>query len=304
MTDIARLQYQLGLNSYHAMKLDLAMVGLVGVWIFYRGAVLFLGREDLRILLVLGLTPSILFWSSILGKDPIVMFGVAIYAYGAVALSKRRQVKYLLLVAFGIVIASIIRVWLAPIMALPLTVLLLYTYGSFITRILWGAAGATLTLMLLQPLMVSFKAATAKELIEAAVHSGSGFEGGGSAQGLKVVMGGWGDLIRFAPWGSFSALFRPLPGEVMNAFGLMSGLEDLVLLCLLARALGRTRWRDLNDPVILGAVTLLVMWSFVYGLISSHNMGSAVRYRLQVLPVLILVMLYLGRPRISLHADR
>ncbi len=81
------------------MKLDVAMAGLAGVYIFYRAAVLFLGREDMRILLVLGLTPSILFWSSILGKDPIVMLGMAVYSYGAVALWKRRRLSSLIFVA-------------------------------------------------------------------------------------------------------------------------------------------------------------------------------------------------------------
>ncbi|MBV9773455.1 MAG: hypothetical protein JO040_05870, partial [Gemmatimonadetes bacterium] len=53
--------------SYHALKVSFAMVGLVSVYLTYRGAVRFRGEEDIRLLYVLGLFPSILFWSSILG---------------------------------------------------------------------------------------------------------------------------------------------------------------------------------------------------------------------------------------------
>ena len=303
MTDVTRLHYQLGLDSYHAMKLDVAMAGLAGVYIFYRAAVLFLGREDMRILLVLGLTPSILFWSSILGKDPIVMLGMAVYSYGAVALWKRRRLSSLIFVACGMVIAAIIRIWMAPIMALPLAVLLLSMVGRWTARLLAFAAGALLMVFLTQPLMETFRAATAMELLEAVAQRGSGFDRGGSAADVKVVIGGWSDLVRYAPQGAFSALFRPLPGEVMNAFGLMAGLEDMVLILLLIRTVIRTRLRDLYQPVILSAITLIVLWSVLYGFISPHNMGAAVRYRLQVLPVMLLLMLYLGRPRTRPEAE-
>jgi hypothetical protein len=303
MFDITRLHYLAGVNSYHAMKLDAAMVGLAGVYIFYRAAVVFLGHEDLRILVALGLTPSILFWSSILGKDPVVMLGVAIYSYGAVSFWKKPKLSYVAAAAAGIGVASLIRLWMAPMMAVSFGVLLLHSCKSWTVRLLWTIVGAMLLLTLMRPLMAKFKAETAKELIEAVARRGSGLEHGGSAEKLKVTIGGWQDLVRFAPWGAFSALFRPLPGEVKNAFGLMAGLEDLLLLLLVARAMIGLRRCDLNQPVIQSAITLLVLWSVAYGLISPHNMGAAARLRLQVLPVLILVILYLGRSRPGLSLE-
>ncbi len=178
------------------------------------------------------------------------------------------------------VIAAIIRIWMAPIMALPLAVLLLSMVGRWTARLLAFVAGALLMVFLTQPLMETFRAATAMELLEAVAQRGSGFDRGGSAADVKVVIGGWSDLVRYAPQGAFSALFRPLPGEVMNAFGLMAGLEDMVLILLLIRTVIRTRLRDLYQPVILSAITLIVLWSVLYGFISPHNMGAAVRYRL------------------------
>jgi hypothetical protein len=73
---------------------------------------------------------------------------------------------------------------------------------------------------------------------------------------------------------------------------------------LSGRALIGLRRRDLNQPVIQSAIMLLALWSAAYGLVSSHNMGAAVRLRLQVLPVLILVILYLGRPQAGLGLEQ
>jgi hypothetical protein len=48
---------------------------------------------------------------------------------------------------------------------------------------------------------------------------------------------------------------------------------------------------------VLWAVLLVVIWASLYGPISYQNLGAAVRFRLQVLPVELLILLYLARPR-------
>jgi len=62
------------------------MVGFIAMYIFYRTAVIFLHHEDKRLFYTLALFPSIVFFSSILGKDPIVLLGIALYVYGVVGI--------------------------------------------------------------------------------------------------------------------------------------------------------------------------------------------------------------------------
>ncbi|MDP9200777.1 MAG: hypothetical protein M3P26_02430, partial [Gemmatimonadota bacterium] len=118
---------------------------------------------------------------------------------------------------------------------------------------------------------------------------------GGSAQVRATPFTGAGSLIRFLPLGVFTALLRPLPGEVNNSFGLLAGLENLVLLTLVLIAIRRTRLTEFRDPVIAWATMLLTTWSVVYGFVSSQNLGTGVRYRLQILPVFLLLLLHLAR---------
>lgn len=286
--------------SYHATKVSFAIVGLAGVYIFYRAAVMFLGHEDRRILLILGLTPSILFWGSILGKDPLAMFAVAVYSYGVAGICKRRRPSFLLWVVVGVALSTAIRVWMAAIMAIPLLAVVWQLMPSRSVAILFIALCVLFGLSeirMVMHMMNLFQVATAKELLEQLSKNGQSFDSGGSATRTNLVVKGWSDFVRLAPFGIFSALFRPLPGEVLNPFGLMAGLEDSVVLILALRAAVRLRLSDLRELMIPWALLFLLLWSTLYGFISIHNMGTAVRYRLQVMPLEILLFLYLGRRR-------
>ena len=110
-------------------------------------------------------------------------------------------------------------------------------------------------------------------------------------------------MARFAPLGAFTALFRPLPGELFNPLGLLASLENLVLLALVFLAIKRAKWRDIKQPLILWAITLILIWSVVYGFASSQNLGAAVRWKLQILPLLVGLLCYLGRRRSPIAAN-
>ena len=106
-------------------------------------------------------------------------------------------------------------------------------------------------------------------------------------------------MVAFLPVGMFTALFRPLPGEVLNVFGFFASLENMATLGLLWLAIKRTRWEELKEPVVTWALSLVVAWSTVYAFVSGYNLGTASRYRLQILPVMICLLVYLARRRSS-----
>ncbi|TAJ23338.1 MAG: hypothetical protein EPO64_11400, partial [Nitrospirae bacterium] len=67
---------------YHALKVVYAFLGFVGACFAYRAVVVIMGRPFLPAFYGLMLYPSILFWSSILGKDPVFLLFIGLYAYG------------------------------------------------------------------------------------------------------------------------------------------------------------------------------------------------------------------------------
>src|SRR5205814_1757890 len=96
------------------------------------------------------------------------------------------------------------------------------------------------------------------------------------------------------------ALFRPLPGEVRNPFGAMASLEVLLFIVLALRAFARITASEMKDPIVQWAVLLLCVWGAAYGLFGSGNYGALDRFRLQIMAVMILLFLYVGRaPRFA-----
>ncbi|MBX6365663.1 MAG: hypothetical protein IRZ00_17480 [Gemmatimonadetes bacterium] len=281
-------------GSYHALKVSFSLLGLIGVYLTYRAAVLALGREDVRLLYFIALFPSVLFWSSILGKDPVALVGIGLCEYGAVGWLRRRRAGYLVPVAAGTLLAVCIRIWLGPVLLAPTLLVGLSRIRSIAARVATAAAGASILLVLARFLMQKLGMGSPGEALAAMAALAQGFAHGGSAQQLPVDISRPAGLLEFLPLGMFTALFRPLPGDVPSAFGLIAGLENLALLLLAAVAAYRARWRDLRDPVVLWVVLLLLIWSVAYAAVSYGNLGAAVRFKLQVLPALLALLLYLA----------
>ena len=286
-------------GSYHAMKVTSALFGRAAATIFYRAAVIALGREAPVVFAILLFAPSVLFWSSILGKDPLILFGVALYAYGVVAWQRRGQPLYLVPVAAGVLIAAGIRLWFAPILLGPLFVLALIGLRSALQRIVFTLVGAAVFWVAVERFRQQFALASVYELLSVTNQWSQGWAYGGSAQTLATEFTGIGSMIRFVPLGVFTALFRPLPGEVMNLFGMLAGLENLVLLGLAVVALLRARLRDLRDPLVIWAIALVLAWAGLYGFVSYQNLGTAARFKLSIFPVLLLLTLHLARRRVA-----
>lgn len=284
-------------GSYHAMKVTCALAGLLATYLFYRAAVVALGRERLAILVVLLFAPSMLFWSSILGKDPLILLGVGLYAYGVVCWQRRGRPAYLLPVAVGIFIAAGIRLWFAPILLGPIFLLTLVGLRSVLQRIVFAAVGALVLWVAIERFRQQFALASLDELLSATNVLSQGWAYGGSAQEISSAFTSVGGMLRFLPLGMFTALFRPLPGEVMNLFGLLAGAENAVLLGLAIVAAVRIRPAVLRDPLVLWALAWIVAWAGLYGFVSYQNLGTAVRFKLQILPVLLLLSLHLARRR-------
>jgi hypothetical protein len=318
LVSLSWLHQQIIPNSYHAAKVSFAMVGLIAIYLFYRSAVRFLGREDVRVLYLIALFPSTLYWSSILGKDPVILLGIALYAYGVVGIYAHprldlRWLAYAISLMAGVALASLFRIWLFPILLAPLVVFALVAVRHLAARVImvvivtWAFAramtvtGDSLARQVGEHTEGPMTITKAEDLVQTTdqiAHSGA--LGAPSAGGSAQEVARFHDLsgmAAFAPLGAFTALFRPLPGEVLNPLGLMASVENVVLLALLLRAIKRATWKEVRQPLILWAITLLGVWSLIYGFTSTQNLGAAVRWKLQVLPLLVGVLCYLGRRR-------
>ena len=298
---LAWLQDQIVPGSFHASKASFAYMGLVAIYLFYRAGLIATGSTDRRILLYgLALCPSILFWSSVLGKDPVVCFGIALYTYGIVGWYRFHRFRYLLALGLGVSVAILVRVFLGPILIIPLCVFALYDNRRLISRLTVAAVALVALGYSLILLSDVWNIASGNDVLGFIHYVSRGFESGGSSLQPKNFSS-YSEVVTFLPLGIFTVLFRPLPGDVLNAFGLIAGLENVLLLVLLWRAVQRTSWSEMKEPIVIWALMLIGAWASLSSVGLYQNLGTLVRHKLEILPILLGLLLYLGRLRPALR---
>lgn len=279
-------------DSFHSLKVVFSFFGFMAVYIFYSSLVYYLGSRPRWLLLALGGFPSLLFWSSILGKDPVILFGISVYCAGILRYLRNGRVIPLLVALAGALGASSIRPWTAVILTIPTVVAFTLRCRNLPLRIAGLVAGGYAMVASSQLVAERFLVIGIDDLVKKANIISKSWSVGGSRQEVPDFSN-MSEMLSFAPAGMFTALFRPLPGEVNNIFGILAGLENGVLLFLIVSGIYRARWRAWLDPAVVWALTTLLSWSFVYGFVSAQNLGSAFRFRLQILPLLLSLALYL-----------
>jgi hypothetical protein len=281
---LGALHLKIGPNSYHAMKLSFAMIGLWAVYLFYRAGELLVGRYSGFAFWALMLYPSVLFWSSILGKDPLILAAISLNVWGVVNVTVQGKNRYLIAVLAGVGAASAVRVWMGPILILPG----LFVLGARIRHVGWRITAVLLiacALSILAPATIDrLQLDKASDLLEATRTINEGWRANSSLHVDAELTSVW-DLLLSTPERMFIAFFRPLPGDVPNLFGMLAGFENLMLLLLSAWALLRLRLQYFRDHMFLWGTVLLVTWGLAYSVIAYKDLGTAVRFKLQVLPI-------------------
>ena len=291
----ALLAYLTG-PSYHAMKVVCSFIGLWGCFFFYRAACHFLKSRKPWLLYIVGFTPSVLFWSSILGKDPVMFFGAGLYALGAVGWLRTSRIYYALPLTCGIVIAMFLREWYGVIMVAPLLFVVGPRLRHPLQRILSVAGGLAGMVYAYSLFKQQFFAQGVSDLLPKVNATVGGLSQGGSAQSFQGFHS-FSSMILFWPWGAFTAIFRPLPWDIHNVFVAMYALSDSVLLLLVISAARHWKFSSVRDPVISWALAYLLCWASLYGFGAYSNLGMAVRERLEVMPIIVLLALLLGTRR-------
>jgi len=288
---------RLFLDSFHAVKVSFGMIGLIGVYVFYRAAVAFLRQEKIWLLYFLAFFPSILFWSSTLGKEPLMFLAVAVYCYGIIKWCRSDSAHYLVIMVLGIAFAAFIRIWLGIILTMPFLVFSFMRLKNITIKIISIFLVILVLIFCSRAFMRHYNLKSLKALPHYATQKCHDFSRGGSVKDLnRVKFRSLRDMVCFVPRGMSTALFRPIPGEVNNIFGILAGLEDAFLIILFALALKRTRWRESADPLLIWAISLIVIWAAIYGFIG-FNLGTIQRYRAQIMAVFLSLLLYQARRR-------
>lgn len=113
-------------NSYHALKVLWAFFGLMAIYSFFLAYTKISKSKSTENLLLLALFPSVLFWTSILGKDPLNFFCIGLFTLGVAYLDKKEIHKAIALFVLSIIFVSLVRFWLAPLLIAGLSFYIIF----------------------------------------------------------------------------------------------------------------------------------------------------------------------------------
>lgn len=296
---------------YHALKVVFAFFGLLGSWAFYRAVVVTLGRPVPAAFYCLALFPSILFWSSILGKDPIMFMLLGVCAYGAARILVRGEPVGILILAAGLLLAFNLRPWTALMAGGTLAITLFFRRGHALLR--WALILITLPALTLgwEPVKEAYHVNDLSSLQDLFVMLTEGQDVQSEWTTYNAQFGGVqrtagatdvvekiqsGNVAGALPVIIFTGLFRPLPFEARNAFMAVAALENTVILLLVLIAVKRIHWDHFREPLVNWSIFLSLLWAAFHGAILLANFGAGVRYRLQVLPFMVIFLFLVLHP--------
>jgi hypothetical protein len=121
--------------------------------------------------------------------------------------------------------------------------------------------------------------------------------GAGSGYTLGELDGSWVSMLRVAPQAINVSLFRPYVWEVSNPLMLLSALESMVVLLFMLPLIWRGR-QTLSylgrNPMVVAFVIFALVFAFAVG-VSSYNFGTLVRYKIPLMPFLLVAMMIVSK---------
>ena len=267
-----------------------ALAAFWGQYLFYRAFVLVFPEGDRKLAaLLLFFLPSIVFWTSSIGKDAAILLFLGVAAYGFARLQRRVSPGAFLVLLLGLGGVVLVRPHIAAMLGFAF--LLPYLVGKNLHGIS-GTVGKILgiplvlgsTVWLARQAQSFLKMETLSQAGSILQKVAEGNQTGGSA---IAVSGSMAYRLVNVPF----LFFRPWPWEVHSLQAVMAALEGLMLLVIFV---SRRRnlyaavreWR--SQPFVLFVLLFALQFSVVMSL-AITNYGLLTRERVMLLPFALML---------------
>lgn len=289
-------------DSVYALCLAFSLLSFIGTVDLYK-AVRFKLERSVRIPVLVGtlFVPSVVFWTSGVIKEAVVVAGLGIFLRGISDLLIRKRVIALVSVVFGATLVTLIKPYvLAPLVLalgawfyagrgrrLPL--------GYKLAGVAIGIGGLALIGYLFPMYGVDGVAQTLsntqRNFVSTNIDTGSAIDIGDVDGDVDPSQRSLASALKWAPMGLLNALLRPLFFDVRNVSMAVAAVEMTVLFGLVVSIVYRHGVRKIvreigsDAPLLFAAVFVLVFATSVG--IATGNLGSLSRYRVPMMPVYV-----------------
>jgi hypothetical protein len=286
-----------------AVKLVNTGVGAIGSILFYKTYVSYYGRANRILQFLLFFSPTLLYWSSIHGKDPLTFFSLGLGFWGTAKFAKERSKRGFFACLFAALCLFLIRPHVACVYLAALsTVFVVHSLAEKKSPGTKLASLACLTLVILAANFVVHnylqeEMSSPAAIFERVSARHDALDAGNSAIEVPTLMG-WKGVLAYLPSGAATVMFRPLPWESGGLLLRLTSLDQLALTVaelvffghLLFRALnGSSRRRGLvSSGASIDALTVFVA-AYATGFVLlftylAGNLGTLAREKIQLAP--------------------
>lgn len=290
---IANLNHYLGYiigESYHALKLLYSLISFLGLFFFYKVFEIIMKRENKNIhqwyIYLFFLFPTVLFWSSTLGKDSLSLFVLGVIFYLCIKIIQEFGFKNLLLFLFFFFLLYFLRYWYIGIFFLAISMYLFFRYVLKENIFIFSC------IILSVVIIVSLLENSYTSLIVDKLNKHTfEFAFGGSTTEIFIYEN-LGDYFYYLIPNIFTTLFRPMLFDVTNSFTFIAACENIILFLLCIKYIMLNIKPILKNKYTLFLLFYVVSWLLFYVIVSPGNLGTAVRFKLQVLPIILILIGY------------
>jgi hypothetical protein len=286
-----------------AVKLMNTGIAAIGSILFYKAYVSYYGRTSRLLRLLLFFSPTLLYWSSIHGKDPLTFFSLGLGFWGTAKFAKEGSKRGFIACLFGALCLFLIRPHISCVFLGALSVV-------FIVRSVSAKRTAPMMLASISCLALAVLAgnffvrdylqdqeSSPSAILERVSTQHYALDTGNAALEIPSLLG-WKAALGYLPYGAMTVMFRPFPWESGGLFFKLASMEQLVLTAaeitfivyvLLGLSKGSLPGRRLEISLASADVLTLFVAAFWTGFVLlftyiSGNLGTLAREKIQLAP--------------------
>jgi hypothetical protein len=282
-------------QNFHVHTIFMAFISFIGLMFIYKSLLPIFSGKVLWLMPCVMLTPSLMFWSSGMIKEPLVVLGLGLILYPAF-IARQSLPKRLICAALGLFILLFTKFYVLFCIVPPLVAYLIPAPGKSPKAIIIKHAAIavfTLTFAFCAPLMsptLNFSGMLVNK--QNAFLNVAELWNAGSFTNIPRLTGTFTDILIKAPLGFYNTLFKPLPMEVNNPLLLAAFLENILIFVIIFYCIWNATKAAIlqNINFILFAGFYVILLFCIIGL-TTPVIGALVRYKIVGIPFLLLLFL-------------
>ena len=281
-------------KTYFVHILFMCFFSLIG-WVLLTNTILaFTNLKASLLVLPILLLPSVLFWTSGVMKEPLLVLGLGLVLHGLLV-SGLKTVGRFIAIVVGVVIILMTKFFVVACLLPALISFYIFKNKQSFSFVIVKYLVVNFTLLLvafnihyvipkinLQQMLVNKQSHSVKE---------AAYFNAGSRIDIPPVGDNTLSILKVAPVGIWNTITRPYPWEGKNIMMLASAVENIFVALLIILCLSLTNFKNFkNLNLVLFLLTFSISYYALIG-ICTPVLGNLVRYKAPLLPILLIAFI-------------